>query len=225
MTPRPCPECRWIGGFNLLPWRRGEARRLRRRRAFEWLAAALVGCACAAPLAGWRSVQRMQTDGERRALDASFAQLRAPLAEQRRLAHEVDERRLRAVTAWERTKPLARLFRLLDGVAAANVDGVLLDQVVHRTHETQLHATVSGDVNGEAAMAAWLARLRTLPDVETVSVREMKRAASTGARADDRQHGPLQLTAQLTWAGAVAAEARASSPGGQAGKRVERSVE
>lgn len=204
MTPTPL---RAIGGFNLLPWRRRAARDMRRRIALEWLAAVLVGCVCAAPFAGWRVWQRAQLDGERRALDQSLAPLRAPLAEQRRLVREADERRLRAAAARQRAEPLARLLRLLDRLAAASVDGVSLHQVVHRAHETELQAAVSG----EAATAAWLARLRALPDVDAVSVREMKRSPGGAGRADERQHGPLQVTAQLVWAGAVAGGAQAAS--------------
>jgi len=191
-----------VGGFNLLPWRGREVRRLRRRRALEWLIAAFVGCACAAPVAGWRVWQRVQADAERRAVERSLAPLRAPLAEHRRLAREADERRRRAALARDRSEPLARLFRLLDGLAAAGVDGVSVDRVVHRARETELHA----NVGGEAATAAWLARLRALPDVDAVSVRELKRATGN----DGRQPGPLRLSAQLAWRGAVAGDTRAA---------------
>lgn len=200
MTPTPLRSVRSIGGFNLLPWRRRVARDVRRRIALEWLAAVLAGCVCAAPFAGWRAWQRAQFDGERRALDQSLAPLRAPLAEQRQLVREAEEHRHRIAAARQRAEPLARLFQLLDRLAAANVDGVSLHQVVHRAGETELQATVSG----EAATAAWLARLRALPDVEAVSVREMKRSPVGARRADERQHGPLQVTAHLVWAGAAA---------------------
>jgi type IV pilus assembly protein PilN len=199
-TVRSVHSARSIGGFNLLPWRRRVARDMRRRIALEWLAAVLVGCLCAAPFAGWRVWQRVQLDGERRALDQSLAPLRAPLAQQRELVRGAVVQRLRIATARQRAEPLARLFRLLDRLAAANVDGVSLHQVVHRAGETELQATVSG----EAATAAWLARLRALPDVEAVSVREMKRSPVGAGRADERQHGPLQVTAHLVWVGAAA---------------------
>jgi len=201
------PAPRWIGGFNLLPWRRRMARELRRRLVLEWLAAALLGCACAAPFAGWLVWQRAQADGERRALEPSLEALRAPLAEQRRLLRAADERRRRVAAAQREAVPLARLLRLLDGLAAANVEGVALQRVVHRAGETELQATVSE----EAATAAWLARLRTVPDVESVSVREMKRTAAGGVPAAERQHEPLQVSAQLTWAGAAADDGQAAS--------------
>lgn len=210
-----------IGGFNLLPWRRREAGRARRRVALEWLAAALLGCVCAAPFAGWQLWQRMHFDAERRALDQPLAQLRAPLAEERRLVHEADERRSLVFEAQQQAKPLERLFRLLDELAAAKVEGVSLHQIVHRAHETELQATVGG----EAVTAAWLARLRTLPDVETVSVREMKRAANGGGRPDERQRGPLRVTAHLAWAGAAtggsqskASRSHAGEPHGRSGE-------
>lgn len=207
MTP-PLTSARGrIGGFNLLPWRRHEVRNMRRRVALEWLAAALVGCLCAAPFAGWRLWQRTQLDFERRALGPSLAQLRAPLAEERRLLREADERRQRLAMAEAQAKPITRLFLLFDELPAANAEGVLLHQIVHRAHETELRATVSG----EAATAAWLAKLRSLTDVEAVSVREMKRTSDGGARPNDRQHGPLLVSAYLTWAGAIAGKPRKGS--------------
>lgn len=217
------PADRPIGGFNLLPWRRREAGRVRRRAALEWLAAVLLGCACATPFAGWQLWQRTRFDAERRALDQPLARLRAPLAEERRLLHEADERRSLAFEAQQQAKPLVHLFLLLDELAAAKVEGVSLHQIVHRAHETGLQATVGG----EAVTAAWLARLRTLPDVETVSVREMKRAAANGGgRPGERQRGPLRVTAQLAWAGGsqpVALQPAASQP--RAGKPHRRSGE
>ena len=189
---------------------------LRRRVAIGWLAAALVGCGCAAPFAGWRVWQRVRLDGERRALDQALAQLRAPLAEERRLVREADERRVRAAASQRRAEPLARLLRLLDALAAANVDGVSLHQIDHRAHDTELRATLSG----EAVTAAWLARLRALPGVETVSVREMKRSTSGAVRAGERPREPLQVTAQLAWAGTLAGEVPMR---GHAGAQRERS--
>jgi type IV pilus assembly protein PilN len=200
MTPSARP---WVGGFNLLPWRRSEVRIRRRRIVLQWLAAALLGCAFAAPVAGWRVWQRVQLDGERRALEPSLAQLRAPLEEQRRLAREADERQRQIAASQQRAKPLTRLLALLDELAAADVDGVSLHRVAHRVGDTELQATLSG----EAVIAAWLARLRALPEVATVSIREMKRPAAGGARAQERQRGPLQATAQLTWAGALTDDA------------------
>jgi type IV pilus assembly protein PilN len=70
---------------------------------------------------------------------------------------------------------------------------------------------VQATVNGEAATAAWLARLRALPEVEAVTVREMKRATVGGGRDNERQRGPLQVIAHLAWAGAAASEAQAAS--------------
>ena len=111
---------------------------------------------------------------------------------------------------------LARLLRLLDALAAANVDGVSLHQIDHRAHDTELRATLSG----EAVTAAWLARLRALPGVETVSVREMKRSTSGAVRAGERPREPLQVTAQLAWAGTLAGEVPMR---GHAGAQRERS--
>ncbi|HTH58727.1 MAG TPA: hypothetical protein VL689_01060 [Paraburkholderia sp.] len=216
MMPPLSPARRGIGGFNLMPWRRRDARERRRRVVLEWLAAALVGCVCAAPFAGWRVWQRAQLDSERRVLDASLAPLRAPLAQQRRLLREADERRQRESVARQKAEPLTRLFTLLDGLAATNAEGVSLDQVVYRAQQTELHATVEG----ETATAAWLARLRTWPELEAVAVREIKRATGSGVRSDERQRrGPLQVTVQLGWKGEANAPASHPPAGKQPRKR------
>ena len=218
MTPARSRAAR---GFNLLPWRRRAMRGMRRRVALEGLAAVLVGCVGAAPFAAWRVWQRTQLDGERGAVDRALARLRAPLAEQRRLARDADERRRRIAEARQRAEPFARLLRLLDDLAAASVDGVSVHQVVHRAQGAELRATAGG----EAAMAAWLARLRALPGVAAVSVQEMKRSPADGGRAGARQPAPLRLTARLAWAGAAAddKQATASRPGSTASGQPERS--
>ncbi|PXW17404.1 hypothetical protein [Paraburkholderia caballeronis] len=222
MTRTSWPVRRGISGFNLLPWRRDEMRRLRRRRALEWFIAALLGCACAAPLAGWHLWQRMRIDGERQAIERSLAPLRPMLAARRALVREARERDARAAAAREQAKPLARVFALLDGLGAANIDGVSLHQVVHRAHETGLQASA----RDEAATAAWLAWLRALPDVEAVSVSELKRGpAGGGTRGDARPEEPLQLTARVVWAGASADAARAAVPAAKAGAAGRRSVQ
>lgn len=185
-----------VPGFNLLPWRQHEFRRLRWRRALEWLAAALLGCACAAALAGWQVWQRADIDAERRSIEQSLAQLRIPLAEQQRLVREAAEQRTRVMAAQRQAKPLAQFLALLDGLTHSGVDGIALQQVVQRPNETQLQAMVSG----EAAIATWLARLRTMPGVQSVSMRELKRTPASGARAQSQREEPLQLTALLAWA-------------------------
>lgn len=188
------------GGFNLLPWRPREMQRLRRRRVAEWGAAALVGCACAAPLAGWEMWQCSRVEARRLVVEASAAPLRVPFAEARRLLDTAAAQRSAAQLAQQRGKPLVRMLALLDGLASAGTAGVVLQQIVQHGDETELQAAVTN----ETVTSEWLARLRAVPDVETVSVRELKRSsqgANSGGQASVVE--PIRAIARLDWQGAT----------------------
>jgi len=198
------------GGFNLLPWRPREMQRLRRRRVIEWGAAALVGCVCVMPLAGWNMWQRGGVDARRLVVEASSAQLRVPYAEAQRLLGAAAAQRSAAQLSQQRGKPLARMLALLDGLASAGTAGVVLQHVVQHGDETELQATVAS----ETATAEWLGRLRAVPDVQAVSVRELTRtsqAASAKQRASNGE--PIRVIARLVWQGAaVPAKSAGSRP-------------
>ncbi|WP_233864908.1 fimbrial assembly family protein [Paraburkholderia adhaesiva] len=185
-----------VDGFNLLPWRPREMQRQRRRRVIEWGAAALVGCVCAMPLAGWEAWERGRVDAQRRAVEASAAQLRMPYAEAQRLIAADSAQRSAAQLAQERGKPLTRTLALLDRLASAKTSGVALQQIVQHGNETELQAAVAN----ETATAEWLGRLRAVPDVETVSVRELKRAVRGGNSKDRASVSePIRVIARLVW--------------------------
>ena len=190
------------GGFNLLPWRPREMQRLRRRRVVEWGAAALVGCACAAPLAGWETWQRSRVEARRLVVEASAAQLRAPFAEAQRLLGAAAAQRSAVQLARQRGTPLVRMLALLDALAGTGPAGVVLQQIVQHGDETEVQAVVAN----ETITAAWLARLRAAPEVGTVSVRELKRASqsvhSRGQAASQAE--PIRVIARVAWQGAIA---------------------
>lgn len=193
------------GGFNLLPWRLREMRRLRRRRVLEWGAAVLVGCACAAPLAGWQRWERGRVDARREAGAQAVAQLRVPLAEAQRLTSAAARQRTAEHLAQLHAKPLIRLLTLFDALAQAGIPGVMLQQLAQHGGETELQATAVD----ETAASAWLGRLRALPDVEAVSVREMKRASAAGGpkpRATGSE--PIRVMAHVVWRGEPGAPER-----------------
>jgi Tfp pilus assembly protein PilN len=195
----------WTGGFNLMPWRLAATRRLRRRRACEWLAALLVGCACGGVTAAWQSLQRTHAEVRREAVEQQLARLGTPLAQARRFAREADERRAALTEAQRRAQPLTRLFALVEVLARARTEGVVLEQLAQRGDETELQANATD----EASAAAWLGRLHALPDVEAVNVREMKRAQDAGSARERAPLGaPIRVAARLVWKGAVA-----SAPG------------
>lgn len=193
-------------GFNLLPWRLAAARRLRRRRALEWLAALLIGGALGSVAAGWQTFERMRADARREAIEQQLSQLGAPLREARRLAREADERAAALREAQQKARPLAQLFALIDALSRVRTEGVTLDQLVQHADGTELQASATD----ETAAAAWLERLHTLRDVEAVNVREMKREMkhetkreTQGKQPPGTTHGaPIHVAARLVWKGA-----------------------
>lgn len=195
----------WDGGFNLLPWRPGAMRRLRRRRAFEWLAALIVGGACGSVVAGWQLLERNRVEARREVVDRQLARLGAPLALARKLAREADARRAARSEAQQRAQPLAHVFALVGALSQARAAGVVLEQLAQRAEETELHASAID----EAAAAAWLARLHALPGIEAVHVRELKRAPEAALMRERAPRGgprgaPIQVAVRLAWKGAAA---------------------
>ncbi|MDR3095768.1 MAG: fimbrial assembly protein [Paraburkholderia sp.] len=191
----------WVGGFNLLPWRSGAMRRLRRRRALEWLAALIVGGACGSAVAAWQLLERTRVEARRETVDRQLAQLHAPLALARKLAQAADARRAARAEAQQQAKPLAQVFALVDALSRARTAGVVLEQLVQRAEETVLQASATD----EAAAAAWLARLHALPGIEAVDVRELKRAQE----AARTRGAPIRVAVRLAWKGGSAKAAGA----------------
>lgn len=190
-----------IGGFNLLPWRQGAMRRLRRRRMFEWLAALVVGGACGSAVAGWQLFERTRAEAGREALEQQLARVEAPLALARKLAREADERSAARAEAQQRAKPLAQIFALVEALSRSRTQGVVLEQLAQRAEETELQASAAD----EAAAAAWLARLHALPGIEAVNVRELKRAQEGALSRERAMRGaPIRVAVRLTWKGAAA---------------------
>lgn len=215
----------WGGGFNLLPWRPGAIRRLRRRRALEWLAALIVGGACGSAVAGWQLFERTRVEARREAVDQQLAQLAVPLALAHKLEREADARRAARAEAQQRAKPLAHVFALIDALSRARTVGVTLEQLAQRAEETELHASATD----EAAAAAWLASLHAIPGVDAVDVRELKRAqeaalarerALPGAsRSVAPTRAPIRVAVRLVWKGAAANAAGATHSAGAKGAK------
>lgn len=211
---RPVPGS-GSGGFNLLPWRQGAMRRLRRRRALEWLAALIVGGACGSAVAGWQLLERTRAEAAREAVERELARLDAPLARARKLAHEAGERSAARAEAQQRAKPLAQVFALVDALSRTRTEGVVLEQLAQHAEETELQASASD----EAAAAAWLARLHALPGIEAVNVRELKRAQGALARERAPHGAPIRVAVRLAWKGAAASAAVAMRSVGAKGAK------
>jgi len=199
---------RAIGGFNLLPWRQRAIRRIRYRRLLEWFAAALGGCVCALGLLLWQHIERSGLEARREVLVRSFAHWQAPLAEAQRLTRESEAQHAAEQLARRHAGATVRFFALADALASNVPPGVGLQQLSQFADETDLQASAAD----ESAAAAWLGRLRTLPDVKAVSVRELKRATPGGtSRESAHDGGPIRIAAHLVWQGASAV-ANAGAP-------------
>jgi Tfp pilus assembly protein PilN len=186
-------------GFNLLPWRQREMRRLLWHRMFEWGAAVLLGCACVAPLVGWQLWARGRAEARRELVEQAMQRLRVPLAEARRLTSEAIAQRAAVELAQQHAKPLRRLMALLDGLANAGLTGVALQQVAQRGDEVELQAATVD----ESAAAEWLGLLRALPEAGAVNVRELKRTPSAAAAKDGMAgREPIHVMVRIVWQGA-----------------------
>jgi Tfp pilus assembly protein PilN len=197
-------------GFNLLPWRQRRIRRLLRRRLIEWCAATLCGCAFVVPLVGWELWTREKTDAKREAVEQGAARLRVPLAEATRLASEAAAQNAAEQLAKAHAKPLEHLVTLLDGLVSAGVTGVALMQLAQHGNEVDVEAAAVD----ETAAAEWLGGLRSLSEVDSVNVRELKRslpaggakpAMSGGKRHDETAREPAHVVARLVWRGTPSA--------------------
>ena len=185
----------WIGGFNLLPYRRTNARRARRRCLIEWLVAALIGCAALLATVGWQAFERTRLDAQRVSSERVLAQLAAPLAEHARLSHEMDERGKRVTRALILSVPLTRLLDLLETLSGTHADGVILQQLRQRIHETELLATA----NDPVASAVWLKQLGTVRGVKGSEVTDLHLLGRAGAGVPAGGAGALEIAARLRW--------------------------
>ncbi|WCM19527.1 fimbrial assembly protein [Paraburkholderia bryophila] len=194
----------WLGGFNLLPYRQRNARLARRRRLLEWTTAAIVGSAAVLPLIGWQVFERMQLDAQRASIDQSFTRLSAPLAEHATLLRTRDEQRKNVAHARRLSDPLTHLRDLIDALSSEPGEGVVLQQMRQREHETQMLATS----RGHAASAAWLKRLSGIRGVKGAEVSDLhspatRAAGRAGAGANAGLgagvSGPVEFGAHLRW--------------------------
>lgn len=184
----------WIGGFNLLPYRQRDARLARKRRVVEWLVAALCGCVAVAAVIGWQALNRARVDAMRETAERTLAGMSSPLAEHVRLVREASDERQQNMRATALSEPLVHLLDLLDAMSRDPIEEVVVRQLRHREHETELLA-VSTD---HAAAAAWLNRLGTVRGVRDAGLSDLH-PATKGASG---QSGAVEMTAHVKWGGA-----------------------
>jgi Tfp pilus assembly protein PilN len=187
---------RWLGGFNLLPYRQRNAQLARRRRLLEWVAAVLAGLAAVLAVMGWQAFERARLDAQRASIEQSLTQLATPLAEHTRLLHAQDEQRKSAARARQLSEPLTHLRDLLDALSFEPGDGVVLQHLRQREHETELLATSHGHI----ASAEWLKRLSAIRGVKGAEVSDLHRSTPRGgAVAAANAAGPIEFGAHLRW--------------------------
>ncbi|MFM0503651.1 fimbrial assembly protein [Paraburkholderia caffeinilytica] len=186
----------WLGGFNLLPYRQRNARLARRQRLLEWTAGALAGLAAVVALAGWQVFEKTRFDARRVSIEQSLAQLAGPLAEHAGLLRVQDEQRKGVARAMNLSEPLVHLRDLLDALSFEPGDGVVLQQLRQREHETELLATSRGHI----ASAEWLKRLSAIRGVKGAEVSDLHRSTPrSSAVAEAGVTGPIEFGAHLRW--------------------------
>ncbi|MEX3762826.1 fimbrial assembly protein [Paraburkholderia phenoliruptrix] len=187
-----------LGGFNLLPHRQRKARLGRRRCLLTWAAAALTGCAAVGALAGYQAFDKARLDAQRESNEQALAQLAAPLAEHANLLRARDRQRDEAARAKRLAEPLTYLRDLLDALSFEPGDGVLLQQLRQREHETELVATSRAHLDS----AQWLKRLGAIHGVTGAEMSESHHAPPK-ANSAAGSAGAIEFGARLHWAGAT----------------------
>lgn len=185
----------WIGGFNLVPYRRRNAALARRRCLAECGCAVLAGGACVLLLTMYQSWQRTGIEANRASVERTLVQLSAPLAEQNRLARSEADARSSVVHTRTRVVPLERLLDMLDTLSSEPAGGVVLQQLRHRGEATELLARSSD----HAAAAAWIERLDSVRGAASAEASELRRPASAGRGASAIGDGSFEFGANVRW--------------------------
>jgi type IV pilus assembly protein PilN len=197
-NPRSRAQCVRPGGFNLLPYRRRNARLARRRCVRECLGAALAGGVAVLVLAGWQAFEAARLDARRASLARSLAELDVPLAEHARLVRSIEERRSRSTLADAASEPLSNLLDLLHVLSDESGGGVVVRELRHRAQETGLRATA----DDPGASAAWLRQLAAVRDARSVEIDELHHNVASGSQRDLSSNGAsIDFAARLRWSG------------------------
>jgi Tfp pilus assembly protein PilN len=156
----------------------------------------VIGGVAVLVLAGWQAFDSARLDAERVSVGRSLAQLKAPLAEHSRLVREADDRRARAALSEALSAPLIPLLDLVGVLSDESTDGVVLLELRHRAHETELRGTAKD----HSASAEWLKELAAVRGAKGSELGELHRTVATGSRRDapptDRE---VDFTARLRW--------------------------
>ncbi|MGH8781929.1 fimbrial assembly protein [Paraburkholderia sp.] len=191
----PCVP--WIGGFNLLPYRRRNALRARRRCVVECGVAVLAGSLCVLLLAGWHAVERSRIDSERAAVERALTQLAAPLAEHARLSRDASAARSDIADATARSASLSHLRDLLDVLSNEPASGIAVQRIRHRAQQTDLVARAAD----RALSAAWIERLDGVRGVQGADASDPHRGMNARRGKEDVADGSFEFGVTVRWAG------------------------
>lgn len=189
-----------LGGFNLLPYRRRNARRARQRCLIECLVAVLIGCAAVTAWAGWEALERARLDAKRDALETTLASLGVPLAEYRRLEGQRADLRKRAALAQKLAEPRGRLLDLFDALSRETYPGIVLREMKQTDREVKLIASATDS----DASSAWLARLNGVRGIRSVDVADLRHAAASPGNDSLGVGSAIEFAAHLRWDSATA---------------------
>lgn len=191
-----------VGGFNLLPHRQRDARRLRRRVLRECAAAGLAGVAAALIWSATGSFAQERAERSRHRLEADLAELAAPVAEYRRLERVQASMRARS----ERSRMLARPREALWGVADVLRREPVAGIVLERLHLSSRGIEIVASAVDTAMPALLLERLGRVPGIRAAELADLRLGSGSGAG-----HGAVAFLARLAVNGADV-QAQASEP-------------
>jgi Tfp pilus assembly protein PilN len=179
-----------LGGFNLLPYRARDRRRLRRQVLGEMTVAALAGAVGVALWCGGQVLERLRAEAQRRQIEHQLAawapRLRAAEAAERARR----EARAREALSRERALPRERLVALFDVLQQVRGDGVRLKSIRGGEHDAWLEV---GARDPDAA-ARWLGEIGALRGDWSFEVAGLQAGRGVGLR------GPLAFSVRIRWA-------------------------
>lgn len=148
----------WLGGFNLLPYRARETRRLRQRMLGEISVAALLGLVGLALWSAGRALESARLDAQRRHAEQRLVTWAPQVREAERIARALDAERRSYAQALEYALPRQRLVELFDVLQRLRYDGVRLQTIRQDEHGALLQVSALD----HSVVGVWLLELNAV---------------------------------------------------------------
>ena len=188
-----------VGGFNLLPHRRREARRLRRRTSLECVGGGFAGLAAALIWSTTGIFAQERPERSRYQLEAALAELAAPVAEHARLERMQTQMRVEAGRSRTLALPRDALWGVVDALRREPVPGVALE----RLHLSRRGIEIEASAVDTAAPALLLERLGRVPGIRAAELADLRFRSGAGmGTGRDAGEGTVGFLARLTVNGA-----------------------